>query len=561
MRTANHPFFADRIRRVLQTGGSLLGRWQLATTFIAALVLAPLLVVLASLFTPADEVWEHLVQTVLLELLTNTFWLVLGVGFGTGILGVSLAWLTATCEFPGRKIFDWALVLPLAIPAYVIAFVAIGLLEFTGPVQTHLREWTNTSQFWFPRIRSTGGIILVMTLAFYPYVYLLSRNAFLTQGRRRMEEVARSLGHSPWGAFFRVALPMARPWIIGGLMLALMETLADFGTVATFNYDTFTTGIYKAWFGMFSLPAAAQLSSILVLIVFVMLLLEQTLRSRSRFTPMARQGVPDERVTLRNVRAWLASIYCAVVLTVAFLIPVVQLTLWTHDVFRDDFDLRYFGFVGHSILLGAMAALLTTTCALVLVYTQRLSSHLWTRSMVRLATLGYALPGAVLAVGGIILATWVDRQLIAWARDWIGLDLGLFITGTLFTILLAYLARFLAVAHSPMDSAMQRITPSVDEASRCLGLGGLAMLRRVHLPMLRGGILTAAVLVFVDVMKEMPITLMTRSFGWDTLAVRIFEMTSEGQWERAALPAVTLVLTGFIPVMLLTREAGRNADH
>jgi iron(III) transport system permease protein len=552
-----YSFLKKALRRSFMIGSSILARWQLAATFIAGLVLAPLVVVLSSLFSPADGVWRHLVETVLLELLINTFWLVLGVGIGTSVLGISLAWLTVICEFPGRKLFDWALVLPLAIPAYVIAFVSIGLLDFTGPIQTFLRAWLGAEDVWFPKIRSTGGVIVVMTLAFYPYVYLLARNAFMTQGRRGIE-AAQSLGHSQWSAFFRVALPMARPWIIAGLMLALMETLADFGAVSTFNYDTFTTAIYKAWFGLFSLPAAAQLSSILVLIVFVFLLVEQQLRTRSRYVQAEKQSVPNDRIILRGARGWLAFAYLLLVLSVAFLIPVVQLSIWAFDVFAQDLDGRYFGFVHHSILLGGMAALLTTACALVLIYTIRLSNNLWTRIMVRLATLGYALPGAVLAVGGIILVSWVDHQLIAWAKALFNLEIGLFITGTLFAILLAYLARFLVVAHSPIDSAMQRITPSIDETSRSLSLSGMAMLRRVHLPMLRGGVLTAAILVFVDVMKEMPITLMTRPFGWDTLAVRIFEMTSEGEWERAALPAVALVLTGLIPIILLTRQASQN---
>jgi iron(III) transport system permease protein len=551
-------FLTKAFKRIFLGSSLQVTRWQLAATFIACLVLAPLVVVLSSLFSPADGVWEHLVETVLIELLTNTVWLVLGVGIGTAVLGVSLAWLTAICEFPGRKLFDWALVLPLALPAYVIAFVSIGLLDFTGPVQTHLRAWLGVEDVWFPKIRSTGGVIVVMTLAFYPYIYLLARNAFVTQGRRGIE-AARSLGHSEWSAFFRVALPMARPWIVAGLMLALMETLADFGTVSTFNYDTFTTAIYKAWFGLFSLPAAAQLSSILVLIVFVFLLVEQQLRSRSRYVQVEKQSVPNDRITLRGARGWLAFAYSLLVLSVAFLIPVIQLVVWTYGIMGHDLDNRYFGFLSHSILLGGIASLIATGCAVVLVYTNRLSNRLWTRVMVRMATLGYALPGAVLAVGGIILVTWVDKQLIGWAKTLFNLEIGLFITGTLFAILLAYLARFLVVAHSPVESAMQRITPSIDETSRSLSLSGITMLRKVHLPLLRGGLLTAAVLVFVDVMKEMPITLMTRPFGWDTLAVRIFEMTSEGEWERAALPAVALVLTGLIPVMLLTKQSSRNA--
>lgn len=534
-----------------------LNRSQLATFLIAALVLAPLGIVLSSVFSPANGVWRHLVDTVLVELLVNTFWLVLGVAVGTVLLGVSLAWLTAACDFPGRKLFDWALMLPLALPAYVTAFVSIGLLDFTGPIQTHLRAWLGPEHVWFPRIRSTGGVILVMTLVFYPYVYLLARNAFLTQGRRAME-AAQSLGHSRWSGFFRIALPMARPWIAGGLMLALMETLADFGAVSIFNYDTFTTAIYKAWFGMFSLPAAAQLSSLLVLIVFVILLLEQQLRSGTRYLQVGKGSVYSERVVLKGSRGWLAFAYSALVLVVAFLIPVAQLSVWSYNVLNQDLDRRYLAFLSHSLFLGGIAALLTCGCALILVYANRLRDNLLTRITVRIATLGYALPGTVLAVGVFILLSWLDSQLKTWASVLFSLDIGLLLSGTLIAMLLAYLVRFLAVAHSPIDSAMQRITPSVDEAARSLGSNGLRLLRRVHLPILRGGLLTAATLVFVDVMKEMPITLMTRPFGWDTLSVRIFEMTSEGEWERAALPAVALVLAGLFPIMLLTKHANRD---
>jgi iron(III) transport system permease protein len=554
---AETPFMTKPLDRLLPAVAGRPGNLTLLSTGIAAVVLAPLAVVLFSVFSPAGDVWEHLLHTVMARLLLNTLWLVLGVGIGTAVLGISLAWLTVTCEFPGRRVFEWALVLPLAIPAYVFAFVSIGLLDFTGPVQTFLRSSLEIGTGWFPRIRSTGGVIAVMILAFYPYVYLLSRNAFLTQGRRGIE-AAQSLGHSQRKAFFRVAVPMARPWIAAGVMLALMETLADFGTVATFNYDTFTTAIYKAWYGLFSLTAAGQLSSILVVIVFLLLLVEQRLRSRSRYVQAEKASVPVVRKNLRGLRGWLTFAYAGAVLSLAFLIPVFQLVFWSAGIIRSDLDVRYFGFLTHSIFLGVLAAALVTACAMILVYANRLNNTLWTRITVRSATLGYALPGAVLAIGGIILVTWVDHRLIAGIQSVLHVKIGFLITGTLFAMLLAYLARFLVVGHSPVDSAMQRITPSTDETARSLGLNQIAMLRRVHLPMLRAGLLTAAALVFVDVMKEMPITLMTRPFGWDTLAVRIFEMTSEGEWDQAALPAVALVLTGLIPVILLVKQSSRN---
>lgn len=531
--------------------------WSVALFLMAALVLAPLTVVLSSLFSGTDPIWQHLAETVLARLLWNTLWLTVGVAFGTALLGVSLAWLTAVCDFPGRKFFDWALMLPLAVPTYVIAFVGIGLLDFTGPVQTGLRTWLGREEVFFPKIRSTGGVIVVMTLALYPYVYLLARNAFLTQGRRAME-AAQSLGHNRWSGFFRVALPMARPWIAGGIMLALMEALADFGTVSIFNVDTFTTAIYKAWFGFFSLSAASQLASLLVLIVFVVILMEQGLTSRIRYTPAERSGAQSDRVRLNPLRGRLAAIYSLLILCVAFVIPVVQLVIWASGVFSQDFDRRYIAFLSHSLSLGGIAALLTVFCALILVYANRLRNTLSIRVMVRIATLGYALPGSVLAVGIFIPLVWLDNQIMLRGREWFSLETGFILKGTLLTMLLAYLIRFLAVAQNPLHSAIQRITMNTDEAARSLGVSGITMLRKVHLPVLRGGLLTAMTLVFVDVMKEMPITLMTRPFGWDTLSVRIFEMTSEGEWERAALPALVLVIAGFLPMMLLTKHAGQR---
>lgn len=520
------------------------GGWVVAALLIAMLTLVPVVVVLNSLLTPELEIWSHLMEYQLPQLLTNTFWLILGVGLGVMIIGVSLAWLTAVCEFPGRKQFSWALLLPLAIPAYVTAFVAIGLLDFTGPIQTLAREWWGPIAF--PQIRSGGGVIAVMMLALYPYVYLITRNAFSTQGKHALE-VAQSLGLSPTAGFFRVALPMARPWIVGGVMLALMETLADFGTVAVFNYDTFTTAIYKAWFSLFSLQAASQLASLLIIFVLVVLLAEQQTRTRTHYAQTGKHS-GQARILLTGTRAWLATGFCLMVLALGFIIPVTQLLLWAAEVVEQDLDARYLDFFWHSLALASFAALLAGTVALLLSYSARQRPGFLLRITARIATIGYALPGAVLAVGIFIPVAWLDNQLMA--AGWIELPV---LQGSLIVMLLAYLVRFLAVAHSPIESQMHRITRSVDEAAHSLGVSGINLIARVHLPMLRGGLLTAAALVFVDVMKEMPITLMTRPFGWDTLAVRVFEMTAGGEWNRAALPAVALVLAGLAPVLMLTK--------
>lgn len=533
----------------------LADRWHLAAFLIAGLVILPIGVVLSSVVSPADDVWRHLAETVLGDLLLNTLWLVVGVAAGTAALGISLAWLTAVCEFPGRRLFDWALMLPLAVPAYVTAFVFVALLDFTGPVQTAMRAWLPDGWAWIPPIRSRGGVILVMSLAFYPYVYLLARQAFLSQGKRAME-ASRALGHNRWNGFFRLALPMARPWIVGGLALVVMETVADFGTVSIFNYDTFTTAIYKTWFGLFSLKAAAQLASVLIAIVFALMLLEHYWRGDARYHPAGKHDDFGARITLPAGLRWSACIYAILVLALAFVVPLVQLGIWAARVAATDFDARYLGFLGHSLFLGAASAALICGCALVLVYAGRRDGNGGIRLATRIATLGYALPGSVLAVGIFIPLAWLDHRLIAGLERWFHLEMSLLIVGTPLAMLLAYLVRFLAAGYGPIDSAMHRITPSLDEAARGLGVGGAQLLRRVHLPILRGGLLTGATLVFVDVMKEMPATLMTRPFGWETLSVRIFTMTSEGQWEQAALPALALVLAGLLPVMLLTRHGG-----
>ncbi len=526
--------------------------WRFIPVLVAVLVLIPVGTILLSFLAPAGDVWQHLVETILPSLLINTFWLTLGVAVSSALLGVSLAWFTAVCEFPGRKFFSWGLLLPLAIPAYVMAFVTLGLFDFTGPVQTLLRSWVGPEQFWFPNVRGRLGVIIVMTLAFYPYVYLLARNAFLTQGKRSLE-AAQSLGFNRTQGFLKVALPMARPWIASGVMLVLMETLADFGTVAVFNYDTFTTAIYKAWFSMFSLSAASQLASLLIVIVFVLIVMEQQFRSRMRYAETKHSSrIP--RIPLTGWRAWGVAGFALAILFFAFLLPITQLIIWATDTFVEEFNQLYLGFLWHSLMLSGLAALLTCSVAVLVVYSARRHSDTVTRVAVRIATIGYALPGVVLAVGIFVPLAWLDNWLSEMAMQLFHIETGLLIQGTLAIMLIAYMTRFLAVGHNPIDSAMQRITFSIDEASMGLGLNGWSMLKRVHLPILKGGIFTAVTLVFVDVMKEMPITLMTRPFGWDTLAVRIFEMTSEGEWEQAALPAVALVLAGLIPIVLLTRQ-------
>ena len=520
---------------------------------VAALVL-PLAVIVASVGDFDAEIWAFLLEFQLPLLLQNTLILLLGVGVGVTVLGTTTAWLTALYDFPLRRFFFWGLMLPLAMPAYVLAFTQLGLFDYTGPVSTFLRERWGFAH-GLPEIRNQWGLIAAMSLTFYPYVYLLSRNAFGSMGQRALE-VGASFGLSPLQAFWRVALPMARPWIAGGLILALMETLADFGTVSVFGYDTFTTAIYQAWFDFFSLETAKQLAALLVTVVFVLLVLEQLSRGRRRFT-QAGKAQQQRRKTLRGNRRWLATAYCSLILLLAFALPVMQLLWWAGETWHSHFNETLWLHAWHSFAISLMVALLTAAVALLLALAKRSLNSKSAAVAARVATLGYGIPGTVLAVGVFVPVAWLDNYLVEWFRLPEGSAI---LKGTLLVMLLAYVIRFLAVAYSANEAGLERIGRQQEETARSLGVTGFALLRRVHLPLLKGALGTAMLMVFVDVMKEMPITLMTRPYNWDTLATRVYTFTTEGQYAFAALPSLAMVLTGLLPVILFSRlDERKNA--
>jgi iron(III) transport system permease protein len=513
---------------------------------LVALPMAAVLVAIVQGATGADPaLWAHLREYVLPGVIANTLVLVAGVVVLALALGTSLAWLTASCEFPGRRFFAWALYLPMAVPAYVLAFVAVATLDYAGAVPTALRDWFGSRVPSLP-IRSTGGVIAVLGLAGYPYVYLMARGAFMTHGARVLE-AAQSLGYGPWAGLLRVAMPLARPWLAGGAALVAMETLADFGAVSVFNYDTFTTAIYKSWYGLFSVETALALALLLLAFVALALAAEQLARGRRRHTAPDLGGRAPVRLGLTGLRGLVAFAFAAAVFAAGFLLPAIALVRWALAVAPFDLDARYVAYVLRTLSLAGLAAFACLGLAIALGYANRLSSGIVTGAASRIATLGYAVPGAVLAVGVVTALGNVDD---AFRR--IAGGEGLWLQGTVLALLLGYVARFLAVAYGPVQGGFARIRPSLEEAARSLGLAPREVLARLHLPLLGAGAGTSALLVFVDVMKEMPITLMTRPFGWDTLAVRVFEMTAEGEWERAALPALAIVAAGLLPVALLT---------
>ncbi len=528
--------------------------WRWGSGALAAGILIPLLIIFGAWLQPATEIWAHLAETVLPRLIGNTLILMAGVAVGTTVLGVGLAWLVSAYRFPGSRIFDWALMLPLAVPAYVMAFVFLGLMDFQGPAQEVIRTIFGLPSSWFLEVRNPIGVLVVMTLVLYPYVYMLSRATFLKQGMAPLE-AARTMGMTSWESFRHVALPMARPAIIAGVSLAIMEALADFGAVAVFNFDTFTTAIYKAWFGFYDLRAASQLASMLLAFAFALLLLERYSRARARYTMQGRP-VGQQPPQLRGVHAALACGFCSLVLLLAFLVPMLQLLIWAWTNLQ-NLDQEYLALVGHTLLLGAIAAAVTTVGAFVIAYAQRQAPNRMMRVNARISTLGYAVPGSVLAVAVMLSLSWIDRQIAMVWEQFTGVSLNAVLVGSVLSLVLAYYARFLALAFNPIEAGLEQIKPHLREAAQSLGLRGIEIVRQLYLPMLRPGLLTAALLVMVDVMKEMPATLLLRPYGWDTLAIRIHGLSSEGLWERAALPAVTLVLIGLIPVFLLSARSRR----
>ncbi len=524
------------------------------TVAIAVLIALPVVVVLLNIFVPGAGTWAHLAATVLPEYVGNSLGLMLGVAFGVMVGGITTAWLTTMCRFPGRRLFEWALLLPMAVPAYVMAYAYTDLLQFAGPVQSWLREvmaW-GPRDYWFPDVRSLGGAIVMLSLVLYPYVYLLSRAAFLEQSDS-MLEMARVSGYGAWGTFVHVALPLARPGIVAGTALALMETLADFGTVAYFGVPTFTTGIYHAWFSLGDHVAAAQLSATLLGFVFLVLLLERVTRARAGFHSTSHRKRLRNVYHLRGLRAVAAVVFCAAPLIFGFFLPagvLLHMALTSGDA---QFGARYIELTFNTVTLAAITATLAVMLALLVSYTARSSKSRMVRVANRVAGLGYAVPGAVIAVGVLIPVTRLDHVLAGWIEAFSGVTPGLILTGSIAALIYAYLVRFFAVALQSAEAGLTKITTSMDYAARSLGLGPAATLARVHAPLLWRSALTAGLLVFVDVMKELPATFVMRPFNFDTLAVQAFNLASDERLAEASTAALTIVAAGLLPIILLSR--------
>ena len=534
---------------------------SLALLLLTAVLLLPVLAVLASWLPWGDAggqvnqiLWE-MARTVLPDYALTTLWLCLLVGFGVVTVGLSAAAAVTLFDFPGRRVFEWALLLPLAMPAYVVAYAYTDFLQFSGPLQTSLRALFGLEGRVFPEIRNTGGAAWVLTFALYPYVYLLARTA-LGERTSHLMEAARLLGAPLSRRIREVALPLARPAVAAGVALALMETVADFGVASYFGIQTFTAGIYKAWLAMDNRIAAAQLATLLLLLVALLLQLERRAQRRMRFAAGgSRAGAVEARpVVLHGRYRWLAWVVCGLPLLMGFVAPVLFML---RPLLADWSELPWTQFVGwaaNSIRLGTISAVLAVLVALLMAFSLRRTSDWLTRTAVQLAGLGYAIPGAVIVVGLLLPVGWVQTL---WPQS----SLGFYVTATSLGIVWAYLVRFCAVALQSLQSGYARIPVSLDDSARMLGASDWGLLRRVHWPLLRRSTMAAALLVFVDVMKELPATLVLRPFNSDTLAVVAYQLARDERLGEAALPSLALVLVGLIPVVLLSRTLSSGADR
>ena len=526
---------------------------------IAAICLLPMLAVVLAAVTGGNDTVSHLLSTVLPRYAATTLILVLLVAAGTFCLGVGAAWLVTMTRFPGSRVMEVALVLPLAFPAYVLAYAYTFILDHPGIVQSTLRDvmgW-GPRDYWFPEVRSTEGAAVMLILVLYPYVYLLARAAFLQQSATAFL-AARSLGSNPFVAFWKVSLPMARPAIAGGVLLAVMETIADFGTVAYFGVQTFATGIYTSWFTMADRAAAAQLALCLLGAALMLAVAERTQRGKSKYHQAGRRHAALPSAQLRGLSAFGAFVLCAIPVVLGFALPVFILFQMGLESEQNLLSRRYIGFIQNSLTLASVAAVVTVCAAICVGFFQRLKPGRQSMSAVYISRLGYAVPGGVIAVGLMVPFANFDNLLDGWMRATFGVSTGLLVTGSIWLLVAAYMVRFLSAALSAYEGGQSMVHPNMDAAARSLGKTPMGTLRRVHLPILTPSLLTALLIVFVDVMKELPATLIMRPFNYDTLAVQAFRLASDERLEGAAVPSLVILAVGLLPVILICRQVGRG---
>ena len=534
-------------------------KWFIVTLIVALLLTAPLWLLVSFVFEPTNDNWTHIANTLLPEYIENSLILMLGVSIGTLLFGVSTAWIITQYHFFGKKILHWALLLPLAMPAYIIAYTYTGLLGTEGPVQSYLRTFVDirTLLEWFPEVRSLGGAILMFSLVLYPYVYLLARASFAAKNQAIID-ASKTLGASPLRRFFKIASPMARPAIIAGLTLALMETLADFGTVQYFGIPTFTTGIYRTWTGFGDTTTAAQLSLLLLAFVTLLMLVEFWSRRQAKYFSQSQTSKQYNIQILTGTKSFWAFIICFLPILLGFIVPAIQLLAWSISTAETNFNLEFLKLMWNSFYLAFLTASSAVIIALLLAYSKRIQGNRFIRTMVKITTLGYAIPGTIIAIAVIIMFTSIDNAFNTWMIKNFDISTGLLLSGTLFILVFAYTFRFLSISLQTIDSGLSKIKDSMDEAALTLGASRWDVLFKIHLPLLKTSLLTAFILVFVEVLKELPTTLILRPFNFNTLSVKAYEMAADERLADAGLPALLIVLTGIIPVIFLSKIIGKQ---
>jgi iron(III) transport system permease protein len=529
--------------------------WSLGALVIAAVVLAPILSIVWIALTPTENIWPHLMATVLPRYLGTTLVLMLGVAVLTAAMGTGAAWLVSQYRFPGRDWLAQALLFPLAIPAYVGAYALVDLLDYAGPVQSGLRDlfgWTSARDYWFPETRSLPMAVLVLSFALYPYVYLLARAAYREQSGRAYE-VARALGCGPWGLFLRIGWPLARPAIAAGVALALMETVADYGTVLHFGVQTLTTGIFSTWLNGGNAGGAAQIAGVILMLILVLVGIERAGRGGARFHRLGRAAQPVEPQPIEGLRRWLATGLCLIPFAGGFLLPVAVMLVLAAAAPEGWLAPGLLEALANTLVVGGLAALVTVGAALFLVYALRMAGSRAVEWLLPLTLIGYAAPGAVLALGLLIPLAAFDNWLADRVLALTGVDPGLMITGTAFALGLAYLVRFFGIAQGAIDAAYGRVAPSLPQAARSLGRSSGGTLGSVYLPLMRGSVLTALLVVFVDCVKELPATLVLRPFNYNTLSTRVFELASLERLSEAAPAALLVMAVGLLAVLVVAR--------
>ena len=533
--------------------------WRLGAFAVAAVVALPLLGIASSLFSDQRELWRHLAETQLRDILGNTIILLIGVGLGTVVIGTGTAWLVTMCRFPGSRMLQWALLLPLVMPTYIIGYAYADLLTFAGPLQSALRAAMGWSRgdYWFPNFGSSQGVALLFTLVLYPYVYLAARAAFLAQSQSLLE-ASRILGNGAWRTFLRIGLPLARPAIAAGTALALLETLADFGTVQYYGIQTFTTAIYRTWYGMGNREGAAQLSMVLILIAVALVAVEYQSRGRARFTIASNLRYVAEPVRLSLSAGLAAFAACALPILLGFVVPTLHLAQLALSSGVLVTDRQFIGDALNSLILATVAAAIIVGLAVFLSYAGRLVRRRLLDRTIAFASLGYAIPGAVIAVGVLLPLAFADRGLDLLSRQVLGVPTGLLLSGTAFALIVAYTVRFLAVGMANVAPGLAAIDPAMDASARILGARPRQVLWRIHLPMLRVPALTAGLVAFVEVLKELPATLLIRPFNFDTLAVGVYRFASDERLAQAAVGSILIVTVSLAPVILLSRTVAAS---